>query len=688
MVVSYGYSQTKKIDSLKAVLQNPSTRYAEINALNQLSREVYLVGMFDSSAYFAGLAKNHSKEIDYTRGIAAASLNMGNALMNKGLFDSANYFFNEALMNYRLIADFKGIGAAYNSLGNILLSSGDYDGATENYAIALKIRSRIGDQQGVADCFNNIGIIYYYKADYEKSLKSYLAGLKILKELGNQNAIARSYSNMGSIFLQQGDDKKAMECFVNALEIQKALGDKMGMGRSYNNIASIYLYQTKYDEAAENFLIAQKIKEDIGDFMSIGQTYLNIGNIYYVKIGDEKYSLIQRDSLMDMAHEYYHKSLDVFEALGDKQAMAMAYNSIGTVYVSKSQPDNAFPYLHKGLALATEVGSVNDIKLSYIGLAAADSADGNWESAYAHRKLYATFRDSMLNEEQIRNTTAAQLNFEFEQKEIRQKADQEKEKLVYLEKIKWQKIIGWTSTGAFIFILISVFLWFNRRRLKQENLFQQELTEQQKMQASAIMITQEQERKRIAEDLHDSLGQLLSTVKINLQTLPEEQKKYYEKSLQLLNQASSEIRNISFNLMPQTLEDAGLIPALYELAEKIKDSSLYDVMVQVHGLDKSEFDKQTEFNIYRIVQEAVNNIIKHANAKEINIQLVKLDETISIMIEDDGKGFDPVQIKMSGRGLRNITARSEWLHGHITIDSTPGRGTTIFIEIPIEKNNL
>ncbi|MBI3133844.1 MAG: sensor histidine kinase [Bacteroidetes bacterium] len=684
-LVSLG--QNQKIDSLKGVLLNPSTSYTEVNTLNAMSREIYLLGLFDSAIYFSQKAMDLSLQLDYKRGLAAASINLGSANMNKGLFDTANYYFGEALLNYRLVADFKGVGAAYNSLGNILLSQGDYDGAYEQYKIALKIRSKLGDRQGVADCFNNIGIINYYRADYQKALQSYLAGLKILKELGNQNGIARSYSNIGSIYLQQGDSINALESFENGLSIQQQLGDKMGMGRSYNNIASVYLYESRLDKAMENFLKALEIKEEIGDYMSIGQTYLNIGNVYYVRIGDEKFNLAQRDSLMDKAHEYYYKSLEIFTLMQDKQAMAMAYNSIGTVHVSKSEPEEALKFLNKGLGLANEVGSVNDIKLSYIGLAAADSARGDWKSAYEHRKLFGFFRDSMLNEENIRQTLEAKLNFEFEQQQIKDRADRDKTEGIYREKIKWQKYLAWTLAAIFVLVLTSLFLAFNRRRLKQESSFQQKLAMHQKMQAAVIMETQEQERKRIAEDLHDSLGQLLSTIKINLQTLPQAQQHYYTESLLLLNQASAEIRSIAFNLMPQTLEDAGLVPALYELAEKIKRSSLYEIMVQVHGMEKVPFEKQTEFNIYRIVQEAVNNIIKHAEAREITIQLVKLEDTISIMIEDDGVGFDPVTIKMSGRGLRNITARSEWLHGNITIDSRPGKGTTIFIEIPIEKQS-
>jgi two-component system, NarL family, sensor kinase len=102
----------------------------------------------------------------------------------------------------------------------------------------------------------------------------------------------------------------------------------------------------------------------------------------------------------------------------------------------------------------------------------------------------------------------------------------------------------------------------------------------------------------------------------------------------------------------------------------------------VHEMERFELEKQSQFNIYRIIQEAVNNILKHADAKEISIQLINQNDHITIMIEDDGKGFDPQENK-KGRGLKNIVTRSLWLKGNINIDSTPGRGTTITTEIPV-----
>lgn len=193
------------------------------------------------------------------------------------------------------------------------------------------------------------------------------------------------------------------------------------------------------------------------------------------------------------------------------------------------------------------------------------------------------------------------------------------------------------------------------------------------------MEVQEQERKRIAEDLHDSLGHLLSAAKMNLQSGNGQEQ--LNASMQLLNQASEELRNISFNLMPNVLEEEGLTPALNELAEKSGKSGKIAVSFQAHDIKSLKFDKLAQFNIYRIVQEAINNIMKHAGATEAGIQLIGKENNLTIMIEDNGKGFDPKNI-LNGRGQKNMRARTNWLNGNFHLDSRPGHGTTICIDIP------
>jgi two-component system, NarL family, sensor kinase len=680
----YAFSQNPKIDSLNVLLAGEANEYRKVTLLNQVSREFWLLGKYDTTLVIAGVAKNKAIALGYERGRAAAIVNEGNVSMSTGDYPGALALFEQALEIQKSIGDVRGAATSINNMGNVYLSQGILEDALMHYKAALKIRLSGHDQKGVSDCYNNIGIVQYHRGNLQVSLKAYMASLKIVKMLNDKNAIARSYNNIGSINLMLGDFEGARRSFTGAIKMQQELGDSIGLGRSYNNLANIDLGEGKYPEALQNFKTSLLIKERTHDYMTIASNYINIGNVHYVQIGLQTDSVKHR-ALMDTAHANYFKALEWAQAIGDRQSMAQTYNSIGTVYVSKSNPAEAIRYLNLGLAAALEVGSASDIKYSYLGLAAADSARGAWESAYMHKKMYYDFRDSLVNEENIRATLSTQLNYEHEEEQKKNQAIHDKKAGAFEEKIYWQNVMGWTSGVTFVFILFSTFLWFNRNRHRQQAEFQQQLARQQQEQASAIIETQEQERKRIAEDLHDSLGHLLSTVKMNLQTLPESQKHYYINSINLLNQASTEMHNISFNLMPQTLEDEGLIPALYELAEKTKKSSLYDIMLQVHDMDNFVFDKQMKYNIYRIVQEAVNNILKHAEAKEINIQLIKREDHLTIMIEDDGKGFDMAKVKMTGRGLRNITARSEWLHGSITIDSTPGRGTTIAIEIPIKK---
>lgn len=286
-----------------------------------------------------------------------------------------------------------------------------------------------------------------------------------------------------------------------------------------------------------------------------------------------------------------------------------------------------------------------------------------------------------MNDENTENMIRLEMNYEFGKKEASLKAEQEKKETLQKAELVQQKKINWFVAGLAFLLLMIAALLFNRYQLKQKNIFQEQASKQEKEQAVAVMDAQELERKRIAEDLHDSLGHMLSTIKLNLQVTPQPNIQV-KNSLQLLDQATEEIRNITFNLMPRTLEEEGLIAALHELATKVTNAGSVKVLLHIHNMEKFILEKQSQFNIYRIVQEAVNNILKHAEASEISIQLIGQNDHFTIMIEDDGKGFDPKQSK-SGRGLKNIVTRSVWLKGVINIDSTPGKGTTIITEIPL-----
>ena len=209
---------------------------------------------------------------------------------------------------------------------------------------------------------------------------------------------------------------------------------------------------------------------------------------------------------------------------------------------------------------------------------------------------------------------------------------------------------------------------------------------------NAIVETEEQERKRFAEDLHDSLGQILSAAKLNLSAMESKVKEmgngmadFYENSKSLVDYAMQEAKAISQNLMPAALENYGLEKTIETLCEKISYTN--KVKINFHSFNlENRFKQNIEIGLYRIAQELINNAVKHSNAEEINIQLIQHKKSILLMVEDDGEGFkDDASTIISGMGLKNVQTRVKSLHGTFSIDTSPGNGTIATVEIPLNE---
>lgn len=205
---------------------------------------------------------------------------------------------------------------------------------------------------------------------------------------------------------------------------------------------------------------------------------------------------------------------------------------------------------------------------------------------------------------------------------------------------------------------------------------------------NSLMEGQEIERKRIAQEIHDGIGPILSTVKMNLSSIEQGVKdvdqslaEKFRKSYDMIDEAANDLRSISHNLMPKVLSDFGLAEALETLCEKVEETKKLDVQWINNGLEE-RLDKVTELSLYRICQELINNTIKYADASRISIQLVKRDQSIHLIYEDDGNGFSP-NVQSSGIGLTNIDNRARALAGEAIIDSQPGKGMTALIDIPL-----
>lgn len=243
-------------------------------------------------------------------------------------------------------------------------------------------------------------------------------------------------------------------------------------------------------------------------------------------------------------------------------------------------------------------------------------------------------------------------------------------------------------------IVISVFLLNNttkkRKLAEQTALLEQQKTEtllkdQELLSIDAMIAGQEKERQRVANELHDDLGSKMATIKLHVENIKTNQEDpSFKHATKLLEEAYQKIRGISHVKNSGVIAKQGLLPALQRMARTISETNKIQLTVHDFGLE-NRMENSLELSIFRIVQELVTNIIKHAEATKGTIQLTQHEESLNIMIEDNGKGFDPTTIQQaaSGIGLRNIEKRIEHLGGNFTIDSALGNGTSIIIDIPI-----
>ena len=269
-----------------------------------------------------------------------------------------------------------------------------------------------------------------------------------------------------------------------------------------------------------------------------------------------------------------------------------------------------------------------------------------------------------------------------------------------LQERRNRNLVYFLAGLGLLLILLGFLVVFYRQKLRISRLLakQNEEINQRKIQAleqektihsmDAMIRGQEEERARIANDLHDGLGSLLSTIQMHFNKIQEELNSLQKlnahlKAFEMLDDACVEVRKISHDMMPGALEKLGLMPALNDLVNNLKSTGKMNVVMQEFG-DKQKLDKTQEMMLYRIVQELMNNVSKHAQANELIVQFTWHENMLNLIVEDDGKGFDQDKIE-AGLGLESIQRRVDYLRGKLYVESAVGKGSTFTMDIPINN---
>jgi signal transduction histidine kinase/Tfp pilus assembly protein PilF len=584
--------------------------------------------------------------------------------------EKAITYGNLALEKSQEIPSPSHIAQAYNDLGIIYFDKERYDTAIDLYNKALNIRQDLKDESGIAKLHNKIGIVYQKQGRLDEALDHQLKALELFEKHGDERGISYSLNNVGLVQQDLGRNAEAIKYHERSIALKEKMGDSYGLAGSFINLGGIYQQQKNYPESESYYKRAVSISREIEDKDYLSNSLNNLGKLYFLT------------NEFNKALPLIHESLRLCRELGDTKGIVNCLINLGDVYTAEKKYDSAKIILQEALRKGqAAVNCAPEVMQALLSLSVLYEKSGNSQAALDIYKRYSETKDSMFTE---------QLGQKVAEMETRFKTA-EHEKTIQQQQFAIQRKNYWLAAAISVLLLgaLAVYLFYRRYQHRQQIKLQEEIIRQQELSAKAVIIAAEEERQRIARDLHDGIGQMMSAAKMNLSafelSLPPQSGEHQaslEKIISLVDQSCREIRQVSHNMMLSTSSKKNLEEALKDFINTI-DPNVLNVHLYTEGLEE-KLDPNTETMLYRIIQECVTNVIKHANATTLDITILKDGDGISATIEDNGKGFDITdKEKFSGIGLKNIHTRVEYLKGTVDTDSAPGRGTVITLQIPL-----
>ncbi len=618
------------------------------------------------------------------------------------------------------------------------LSTNDARAASKYLDAGYMLAKTVGDKYYTARYYFKKGDLLFDIAKYTESLSYYDSAIAIYNTL---ITVAKTASSPFEKYIFEKTD-----CLIGkALSSAKMYHYQESTGYCLDGIAgvedikgnrkNVYL-ATLHADIASNYYELEQFENSL-KYDKLGLAFLNRADdidvyiIAHLFVADDYSALSQFDS----SSAYLEKIRPIVMQLNKPNLDVRFYYILGGIYRKKNEWNNALTnyqkandaakkmkdyfqivnseegiaacYLHtdnltKARELAINVLNESDrlsiplFKMQALQLLSeVEENAGNIDKAFQYQKQFITISDSVKKEKVQRqmNETEVKYQSEKKQKEI---LKLQKDKLAQSLSIKKKSTLNYFLIGSLAALVIVGFLGYRNLRHRQQLAKQQDELQQQRIRelekdkqlvaVDSMLQGQEEERSRLAKDLHDGLGGLLSGVKFSLSNMKDnliitpDNMTVFERSLDMLDTSIKELRRVAHNMMPELLTKFGLDEALKEYCNSINATNLLSVKYQSIGMS-TRIEKSAEIIIYRIIQELLNNIMKHAAAKEATVQLVKEEGRLSIIVEDDGKGFDTALIKNSkGAGLTSIKSRVDYLKGQLDIHSEAGKGTLVNIE--------
>lgn len=581
----------------------------------------------------------------------------------------------------------KGLASAYLWKAYYNRGNQDLDGFHRYMDSSIKVSQSIPAlRSNWANAHRMKGLQYQEQENYHAALKHYFESIRYYDTVADLQCMYL-LQNISSSYLQLNNlEQAARYAQKGALLADTRPMPKILQLQAYATLASVFL---KMDKPDQGYLYLQRVAPFMPDTLEQALSsnhFLDMGHYFF------------RKQQFDSSFHYYEKGYQIASSGNHKINTYGALNYLFKNSLKLGKLKESRNYVFKGLEEAQKTGKTIHLINAYANLADYEAATGNPKKAYEFLKKSTALKDEFSIQNNQTTLNNLSVLYESAQKEHTiQVLEKENEvRVLELERQAFKNKVYIAS----IFLLAVFFLLIYRYYVaKQKN--QQQLVEihrqkiidlekdNQLLHMTAMLRGQEEERSRIARDLHDGIGSLLSGIKMSFAnfkeklSIPTDQAVQFDRSLSMLDNSIFDLRRIAYNLMPDALLKFGLAEAVEDLCDQIQTSTNLKVRFQYTGENRKWKDTESIY-LYRIIQELVNNVVKHAKAKNLMVHMTLVENRLSINVEDDGVGYElETGTKKQGNGLNNIRYRTELLGGKCDIVSGAGEGTSITLEFDL-----
>jgi len=669
---------THEIDSLILLITNQKDDTGKVDNLISISRKLSGVDK-EKAIKYCKQAVLLSSDLNYCKGLAGAYFASGITYWKSGDNDSAIICLERAIRINDSIEAYKPLAQNYEVYGLLYIYSNQPDFAIQKLNKSLGYFKIANDSSGMIGIYNSFGMLYKSIAQYDSAVFYYVKLLSLGKSPGNESVYSAGLINLGNIYLHLNEFDKAELYFLESVEFSKQIGRSDHLAISYKNLGLINSKRKEYTKALEYYDLSSELYKELNNATGLVSLYLAIGSTY------------EEQQQFKEAFEFYSNGIKLAEEIEDVDGVIVGLLNQGLIFMKWNNYNQAMSNFDTCVVLAKLSSDLENLKSAYLNIYLLHKQKNEFKNAFIYQTKYQEIKDSIFSIEKAEVISDLTLKYEKEKDQAR---------ILVLEKETIEKDLDlrqrtnqrniYLFTGSCIIVIVFFLFIFNHQKAGKDKIIAdqkiKQLEEEKKLLAAKFLVEgQEEERKRIAQELHDGLGVLLSTTKIQFTTIKDkspENKPIIEKVTKLLEQATGDVRKISHNMMPGLLTKFGFYEATEDLFEKVNETEGLNANVKIIGNTK-RLPENTEIMLYRIIQEMVNNTLNHSDASNILLDINILSGILNIQYSDDGKGFNfKEKIKSKSIGLASIQSRVNFLNGNIKIDSTPGKGTIYLLEIP------